>query len=131
MMTVHPNAKLVARGYAAFASGDLEALGDLMDPTVVWHEPGQSPLGGDYRGRDGVRDLLGKFGTLSGGTFKFGLVDILATADRAVALHELTAHRGDRVLDMASAVEFEIHRGRITEVTVYHDDTYSFDQFWA
>lgn len=130
-MTDHPNAKLIARGYAAFASGDLTSIADLMDPQVVWHEPGRSPLGGDYRGRDGVVELLGKFGELSGGTFSFELVDVLATANRAVALHELTAARDDRQLDMASAVEFEIHQGKITEVTVYHDDTYAFDAFWS
>lgn len=130
-MTEHPNAKLIRRGYEAFAKGDLAPLGDLMDPAVVWHEPGRSPLGGDYHGRDGVLDLLRKLGTLSGGTFAFDLVEVLATANRAVALHELTARRDDRVLDMSSAVEFEVHGGKITEVTVYHDDTYSFDEFWA
>ena len=130
-MTEHPNTKLIRRGYEAFGSGDLEALGDLMDPAVVWHEPGRSSLGGEYKGRDGVLELFGKFGELSGGTFSFDLVEILATANRAISLHELTARRGDRVLDMASAVEFEIHQGKITEVTVYHDDTYGFDEFWA
>ena len=130
-MTEHPNVKLISRGYDAFAAGDLERFGELFDPAVVWHEPGRSALGGDYQGREGVLELFGKLHTLSEGTFKFGLVDILATADRAVALHELTAQRGDRVLDMASAVEFEIHRGKITEVTVYHDDTHHFDEFWG
>ena len=131
MMAEHPNAKLIRRGYEAFASGRRESLGDLMDPGVVWHEPGRSPVGGDYEGPSGVLELLGKFGELSGGTFSFDLVEVLATANRAVAIHELTARRGDRVLDMASAVEFEIHSGKITEVTVYQDDTYHFDEFWS
>ena len=130
-MTEHPNAKLIRRGYEAFASGDLGSIRDLMDPGVVWHEPGRSQMKGDYKGPDGVVELLAKFSELSGGTFAFDLVEVLATANRAVALHELTASRGDRVLDMASAVEFEIHLGKITEVTVYHDDTYNFDEFWA
>jgi hypothetical protein len=130
-MKEHPNAGLIRRGYKAFGTGDLESLGDLTHPEVVWHEPGNSPLGGDYLGREGVLELLGKFGELSGGTFSFDLVEVLATANRAVALHELTAQRGERVLDMASAVEFEIHQAKITEVTVYHDDTYSFDAFWT
>lgn len=130
-MTEHLNAKLVRRGYEAFAKGDVGSFKDILDPNVVWHEPGRSRLGGDYHGPAGVLELLGKFGELSDGTFSFDLVEVLATANRAVALHELTARRGDRVLDMASAVEFEIHQGKITEVTVYHDDTYSFDEFWA
>jgi ketosteroid isomerase-like protein len=131
LMPEHPNAKLILRCYEAFASDDAGALGEVLDAAVVWHEPGQSPLGGDHAGQNGVRDLLENFGTLSGGTFKLDLVDILANANRAVALHEMTARRGDRQLDMASAVEFEIHQGKVTEVTVYHDDTYHFDAFWA
>lgn len=130
-MTEHPNAKLVRRCYDAFANDDVGALGEVFDAAVVWHEPGRSPLGGDHTGPDGLRGLLEKFGALSDGTFKLQLVDILATASRAVALHEMTASRGDSSLDMASAVEFEIHQGKITEVTVYHDDTYQFDEFWG
>ncbi len=130
-MTEHLNAKLIRRGYEAFAKGDVGSFQDVLDPHVVWHEPGRSQIGGDYHGPEGVLQLIGKLGELSGGTFSFDLVEVLATANRAVALHELTASRGDRVLDMASAVEFEIHQGKITEVTVYHDDTYSFDEFWA
>jgi len=130
-MTEHPNARLVLRCYAALASGDTQSLGEVLDPMVVWHEPGQSSLGGDHLGRDGVQNLLELLGTLSDGTFKLDLVDVLATANRAVALHEMTARRGDRLLDASSAVEFEIHQGKITEVTVYHDDTYHFDEFWS
>ena len=130
-MTEHPNAKVVARCYEAFANDDLGALGEVLDAAVVWHEPGRSPLGGDYTGPDALLDLLKKFENLSDGTFELELVDILATANRAVALHEMTASRGDRRLDMASAVEFEIDQGKITEVTVYHDDTHHFDEFWA
>jgi ketosteroid isomerase-like protein len=130
-MAEHAHAKLVRRCYEAFSSDDAGAIDEVMDAAVVWHEPGQSPLGGDHAGRNGVRDLLEKFGTLSDGTIKLDLVDIPANANRAVALHEMTASRGDRQLDMASAVEFEIHQGKVTEVTVYHDDTYHFDAFWA
>jgi hypothetical protein len=32
---------------------------------------------------------------------------------------------------MASAIEFEIRQGKITEVTGYHADAYHFDQFWS
>lgn len=130
-MTEHPNAKLIARCYKAFAQNDDELLGEVFDQTVVWHEPGKSPLGGEHSGPAGIRELVEGFTKLSDGTFQLSLVDILATANRAVALHEMTACRAGRVLDMSSAVEFEIHQGKITEVTVYHDDTYHFDEFWS
>jgi ketosteroid isomerase-like protein len=130
-MTEHPNVRLVRRGYESFAAGDLEPLRESMVDTVVWHEPGRSALGGDHKGPDGVIEFLSKLRDLSGGTFTMQLVDVLATPERVVALQEETARRGERELDMSSAVEFEIHQGKITEVTVYHDDTYHFDEFWS
>ena len=130
-MSEHPNAKLVRHGYEAFARGDLDELQRFMAHDVVWHEPGRGPLAGDYKGLEGVLALLGKLRVLSGGTFTVEIVDLLANSERAVAIQEETARRGDRALDMASTVEFEIHQGKITEVTVYHADTYHFDEFWS
>jgi ketosteroid isomerase-like protein len=130
-MNEHPNARLIRRGFESFARGDLETLRDFMAADVVWHQPGRSPLAGDYKGPEGVLELLRKMQELSDGTFTVELVDLLANPERAVAIQEESAHRGDRDLDMASAVEFEIHRGKITEITVYHADTYHFDEFWS
>jgi ketosteroid isomerase-like protein len=130
-MIEHPNATLIRRGYDAFAQGELEALRQYMAHDVVWHEPGRGPLAGDYKGPEGVLALLGALRARSGGTFTVEIVDLLATAERAVAIQEETARRGDQALDVASAVEFEIHQGKITEVTVYHADMYHFDEFWS
>lgn len=130
-MTEHPNAKLIRHGYDAFARGDLEALREFMVPDVVWHEPGRGPLAGDHKGPEGIFALLGDLRARSGGTFTIEIVDLLANAERAVAIQEETARRGDRAFDMTSAVEFEIHQGKITEVSVYHSDTYHFDEFWS
>jgi uncharacterized protein len=120
-MNEHPNAKLIRHGYDAFARGDLEALREFMAPDVVWHEPGRGPLAGDHKRPEGLLALLGDLRARSGGTFTIEIVEI----------QEETARRGDRTLDMASAVEFEIHQGKITEVSVYHSDTYHFDEFWS
>ena len=130
-MTEHPNARLARQGYVAFAQGDLETFKDLMADNVVWHEPGRSPLAGDYKGPEGVLALLQGLRERSGETFAIDVIDVLATGDRVVVLQEETARRNGRELDMASAVDFEIHQGKITEVTVYHADTYHFDEFWS
>jgi hypothetical protein len=42
-----------------------------------------------------------------------------------------TDRRGDRTLDVASTVEFEIDQNKITEVTVYQADAYTLDDFWS
>jgi ketosteroid isomerase-like protein len=130
-MDEHPNARLIRRGHESFARGDLEALREFMAEDVVWHEPGRSALSGDYKGPEGVLELFRKLQDRSHGTFKVEIVDLLANPERAVAIQEESARRGDRELDMASAIEFEIHHGKITEITVYHADTYHFDEFWS
>lgn len=130
-MTEHPNVRLVRRGFESFAKGDLEDLRELMSDEVVWHEPGRSPLGGDYKGPAGVLELMAKLRDRSEGSFTIDIVEVFGSPERAVVIQEETARRGGRVLDMASVVEFEIHHGRISEVTVYHEDTYHFDEFWS
>jgi ketosteroid isomerase-like protein len=130
-MSEHLNARLVRRGFDSFAQGDLESLREWMTDEVVWHEPGRSPLGGDYKGPAGVLELLAQLRERSDGSFAIEIVEVLASAERAVVIQEETARRGDRVLDMASVIEFEIHHGKISEVTVYHEDTYHFDEFWS
>jgi uncharacterized protein len=131
LMNEHPNSRLIRHGYAAFARGDLDAIRELMAPDVVWHEPGRSAIAGDYKGPDGVMMLLRELRDRSDGTFTIDLIDVVPNADRVVALHEETATRKNRQLDVASAVDFEIHQGKITEVTVYQSDAYQFDAFWS
>ena len=130
-MIEHPNAKLIRRCYDAFARGDLESLKELTTHDVVWHEPGRGPFAGDHKGPDGVLSLLRELQERSDNSFSVEIVDLLANAERVIAIQEETAQRGDRRLDMASATEFEVHQGKITEVTVYHGDTYHFDAFWS
>jgi ketosteroid isomerase-like protein len=43
-MTADENAAIVRRGYAAFNSGDVNALSELFDENAVWHAPGRSSL---------------------------------------------------------------------------------------
>ena len=90
-MIEHPNGKLIQHGYEAFARGDLEALRESMAHDVVWHEPGRGPLAGDHKGPEGVLALLGELRARSGGTFTVEIVDLLATAERAVAIQQETA----------------------------------------
>ena len=42
-----------------------------------------------------------------------------------------TAMKNEKTLDVIAVLDFEIHNGKITEVTVYQADAYAFDEFWA
>ena len=122
---------LVRRTYQDFESGDLDLLGVVMAQDVVWHEPGRSIFGGHYKSPDEVLRFLRRLKARSGGTFKIEVLNVLSEPERAVILQRETATKDDKTLDVIAAVEFEIHHGKITEVTVYQHDTYAFDEFWA
>lgn len=122
---------LIRRMYQDFELGDPDLLRVVMGQGVVWHEPGRSSLAGDYKGPDAVLGFLAELKARSGGTFKIEVLDVLSEPGRAVVLQRETATRNGNALDVIAAVDFEIHHGQVTEVTVYQADTYLFDEFWA
>lgn len=127
----HPNARLIRHGYEAFARGDLDALRELIADYAVWHEPGRSVLAGDHKGPDGILALFRQLQELSGGTFRAEPVEVLVDNERAVVIQRCTAEREGRHLDVLDAVDYEIHAGRVTEVSVFQSDTYAWDEFWS
>ncbi len=46
----------------AWNHGGVDAMLGYLDPNVEWHAPGESMEPGVYRGRDGVRDYIGRLG---------------------------------------------------------------------
>lgn len=129
-MRQHPNATLVRKGYDAFNKADM-TLCEVLAHDVVWHEPGRSPVAGDYNGVDEVLGFLHRLHDLSDGTFSAELVDLLVDAERVTAFQHITASRSGMNLDTVDVVDFEIHHGHVTEVTVYQYDTHGFDEFWS
>jgi ketosteroid isomerase-like protein len=127
----HPNEELVRRGYEAFNTADVETLRQLFADTTIFHEPGRSPISGDYQGMDQV---LGFFGTLaerSGGTFRATLHDVVANDEHAIGLHSSDAERDGRAVRSPTVLVFHVRDGKITETWSHHYDQHEFDEFWA
>jgi uncharacterized protein len=127
----HPNEELVRRGYEAFNTADVETLRQLFADTTIFHEPGRSPISGDYQGLDQV---LGFFGTLaerSGGTFRATLHDVVANDEHAIGLHSSDAERDGRTIHSPTVLVFHIRDGRLAETWSHHYDQHEFDEFWA
>jgi uncharacterized protein len=92
-MTDHPHIEVFRRTYAAFTTGDMNALAEVFAEDVAWHTPGRSPLSGDYEGRDATFESFAREFELSGGTYAVELHDVLADDDHTVALLRCTAQR--------------------------------------
>ncbi len=131
-MTEHPNIENARRGYAAFGSGDLATLAELIADDAVWHAQGVGPLSGDYHGRDQVFGFFGRLAEETGGTFRLDVHDILANDEHTAVLATLTASRGGKSIEVPVVnVSHNDGNGRITEFWTSTTDPQAALDFWA
>lgn len=130
-MDEHPNIDILRRGYAAFATGDLDTINGLFSDDVVWHVPGHSQISGDYVGKEKVLTFFGRLQELCGGTLRVDVHDLLATDEHGVAIISESAERSGRSHLSRATHVFHLRDGKITEVWDAQVDQYSTDEFWA
>jgi uncharacterized protein len=87
-MSAQDNKEAIERGYAAFTSGDMEAVMSLFDDDIEWVQPGQSSVSGTFHGKAEVMEHLGR---LAEKTLTVKLNQLIAEGDTVVAITEVTA----------------------------------------
>ena len=131
-MAEHPNATMIRKGYAAFATGDMATLDTLFAEDVVWTVAGQSPLAGTFTGKT---DVFGKFfaglGERSGGSLSIEIETVVADDQHVVVLSHHTASHGGRTLDAHEIDVYAIRGGRVVEARSTSFDPYVTDAFYA
>ena len=128
----HPNEDFVRTAVKAFIRGDLDTLqSQYLADSIIWHVPGQNPLGGEYTGPAHVRDYLSRAFQLADGTVAMELQDVLANDRHAVALFRSRAQRNGRHLDTFDAVIFRVEDGKLAEAWHRSEDPYASDLFWS
>ena len=131
-MSEHPNVELARRGYAAFGSGDMPALTELIAEDAVWHTGGRNAVSGVYEGRDAIFGFFAKLGELSEGTFSVEVHDILANDDHAVVLTTVrAAGSSGRTLATHTADTSHIRNGQVAEFWSFSEDPYAFDDYFG
>ena len=122
---------------AVFRGGEFR--GDLAVEDIVWHFAGDSPVGGEYRGHDGVArffsamiDRLGAPGVDRPGVeHALELHDMLASDEHVVVLWRRTGKAGGATLDTPGVGVYHVRDGKISEVWVLHWDQQAADAFFA
>jgi hypothetical protein len=125
------NEDIVRQGYAAFTSGDMEALGALMTPDVVHSVPGNNPTAGEHKGQDEVFGMYGQLFEISGGTLEVELLEVTPQGDKVISKHSAKARRGDKTLDVVETLEFTFQGGKISRLDESTSDEAAEDAFWS
>lgn len=119
-------------GYAAFAAGDIATVLELFSPSISWHEPGQNPIAGDYKGVEEVAGFFGALAERSGGTFHLEVHEITARGDRVLARVTEGGTRPDgRSLAVSAIHAWREVDGRTVEFQNHYADQAAVDRFWS
>lgn len=109
------NVELARRGYEAALRGDLDVIGELLDPEVKWH-------GGDPTARSACHNRqealeFMRHAWLRGGVGE--LVDVLDAGERVVVLMRPASADGEAAPLVANVSSFR--NGRVVEMVHYPD----------
>jgi uncharacterized protein len=124
----HPNEELARKEFAAVVAGDMESLFDFYADDYVFHYPGRSPVAGEYRGKQGFGEFLGKLSNL-GVIATRELHDVIANDDHVIQLVAVRAERDGKRQQWNGVVVMHVRDGKIAETWVHIDDLHGLDEF--
>jgi ketosteroid isomerase-like protein len=127
----HPSAQLVRNFYEARGRGDRAAIRRILAADITWHDPYPPPHGGDLKGLETVlRDVFDGAATLTGGSTRLWLEDVLANDRRQVALGGWSSTYRDRTMEGRELALFTIRDGQIVEARFFPFDQAASDAFF-
>lgn len=123
----------IARSYFhAVQTGDMATLGDLLDGSIVWHQPGANQYSGDHLGRDAVFQMLGGMMAATRGTFAIDQVhSLMANGDLVAAQIRFSGRRDDTSMAMDGVDVLRVAGGKIVEMWLFSGDQATEDAFWG
>ncbi|WP_082118348.1 nuclear transport factor 2 family protein [Rhizobium sp. LC145] len=124
------NIQIIRDYYAAYATGNPEAVRPFLAENIVWRIPGHHPLAGEKRGVD---EVVAFFAGLAKGRFKAEPTFFQAQDDLVVDIHRGWSNVGSGPeIDQLYALMFRIEDGKIVEATNFLTDMHQSDAFyWA
>jgi ketosteroid isomerase-like protein len=122
-MGVEQDLETVRQGYAAFSSGDMDALMKLYNDDAVHIVPGASRVSGAHKGKESILGLYGALFELSGGTMRVQLEHVLSDGgNRVVAIHTATVEKDGETFTQTEALLFTLVNGKVAEIQDFFGD---------
>ena len=124
----HPDAIAYRRTADAFRAGDLDLVGSLVAPEVVWHVPGEHDMAGTIDGREALLTWLAQLGDIG-----FWLVghDVFASDHHVCAVSTMGARRDSVDVQTRVISIFRYRDGCQVERWLYPDDIAAWNAIFA
>jgi ketosteroid isomerase-like protein len=127
----HPLEQIIRDAYAAFGRGDLDGYLQACTEDFAFHVPGEGGISGTYTGSEGMLDLVKKVMSLTEGTFREDVDDVLANDTHAVVLARHAFVRGGVQKAYSTAHVYEIRGGRLARCFEQPRDPAAFEDAWG
>jgi ketosteroid isomerase-like protein len=116
------NAEVVQKAYAAFASGDIAGILDLLDDNVEWSAPATLPQGGTFTGKGGAVKFFEGIGA-AWDTLRVEAEAVggLGTDLVVGVVHGSGQLRGGQPAQYGAVHVFTVENGKITRFREYVD----------
>jgi len=115
----HPDAIAYRRTADAFRAGDLDLVGSLVAPDVVWHVPGEHYMAGTIDGREALLTWLAQLGDIG---FWLVELDVFASDQHVCAISTMGARRDGVDVQTRVISIFRYRDARQVERWFYPDD---------
>jgi hypothetical protein len=126
-------AELHRRQREMYAGGSVEAVAELLDPEIVWHVPGTSPIAGDHRGVEKVLAYFERRRGLATATMRMHPGEAMSRPGGVAQFVEGTAVLDGREVSWQTVGAYRVDEaaGLIQEVWLVPLDLSLFDEIWS
>jgi ketosteroid isomerase-like protein len=124
------NLQFAKDAFDAITQGNTDWLTAHMHEDVVFHQGGHFPTAGTYEGRDAVFGHMMEFFALVEFTFKMHMIDVAASADRAMMLVRVEFDYKGHHCTFDESHIWRIEDGLAVEMYAAPLDPYAVDAFF-
>lgn len=125
----HPNIDLIEGLYAAYMSGDREAVATGLSPDIQWQMSGDGEGSGTVIGIPAVLDFL--YADRHMDDFSLEVSDLLASDAKVAVVARSSGRRGDRTIVNDYVQLFTLDGNRVVKVRTYNWDQRALAEFMA
>jgi ketosteroid isomerase-like protein len=115
-----------------YAGGDAAPVRRLLDPDIVWHVPGQSPIAGCYEGAAEVIAYMLRRRDLADGTFRMRRRELMVgERERFAVLTDGVAIIDGRTREWSTMGLYRLRSKLLVECRLIPFDQAQFDEIWG